>query len=93
MSVGVWNLNRPFQLDLWKLGAFSISFLLRAATKRSQAACPQCVTPLKLSKNHPSRIDACGFETYTVDCSTCLTRLDCFVDPTDDALILSRAAP
>lgn len=93
MSVAVWRLSRPFQFDLWKFGVFSISLLLRKLAKRSQANCPQCVTSLKFSKNYPSRIDACGFETYSLECPTCAARLECLVDPADEALFLSRAAP
>jgi hypothetical protein len=93
MSVAVWRLSRPFQFDLWKFGVFSISLLLRKLAKRSRATCPQCVTPLNFSKSYPSRIDACGFETYSLDCPTCTARLQCIVDPADEALLLSPAVP
>jgi hypothetical protein len=145
MSVGVWRLSRPFQIDSWKLSVFSISLLLRTAPKRLQAqvtsatlrrgpkpcgsrwpstgyhqvpsekrsesdtsgtetppstafhaqtiVCPECVTQLTFSRNNTSRIDACGFETYSLDCPTCAARLECLVDPSDEALLLSKTTP
>jgi hypothetical protein len=92
MSVEVWRLSRPFQIDLWKLSVFSISLLLRTASNRSPSACPQCSTQLKFSKSYPSRIDACGFETHSLGCPACAARLECFVDPTDGALF-SQTTP
>jgi hypothetical protein len=93
MSVDVWGLTRPFRIDLWNLSVFSISLSVWPASKRSPAACPQCVTQLTFSKSYPSRIDACGFETYSLDCPACAARLECFVDPADEALLFSQTTP
>jgi hypothetical protein len=93
MSVGVWELSRPFRIDFWNLSVFSISLLVRPASKRSPAACPQCVTQLMFSKSYPSRIDACGFETYSLNCPACAARLECLVDPADETLLLSQTTP
>jgi hypothetical protein len=56
-------------------------------------ACPRCVAQLTFARNYPSRIDACGFESYRLDCPTCSARLECFIDPTDEELLLSQTAP
>jgi hypothetical protein len=145
MEVSVWSLSRPSQIDSWKHDVFSISLLLRTASKRLQAqitsaiselgrkphgfrwaslsyrpdqklserrheratprteiphctasheqtiACPHCLQHLTFSRTNPSFIDACGFETYGLDCPECAVRLEGLIDPRDEALLLSQA--
>ena len=39
------------------------------------------------------RIDACGFESYRLDCRECGATLAGIVDPADDVLVLSDCEP
>jgi hypothetical protein len=52
-------------------------------------ACPRCGAQLTFSRSRTPLIDACGFESYRLDCDACGTPLGGVVDPADDTLLLS----
>jgi len=66
---------------------------LSTALDAQIVACPRCVAHLTFFRNHPFRIDACGFESYSLDCPTCYAQLEGLIDPVDEALLLSQTAP
>jgi hypothetical protein len=47
---------------------------------------------LTFSRSRTPRIDACGFESYTLECVQCGGSLAGIVDPFDDTLLLSEMA-
>ena len=51
--------------------------------------CPRCAARLMFSRLQPPRIDACGFESYSLDCPECDAALAGVIDPADEALLLS----
>ena len=55
-------------------------------------ACPHCGAQLMFGRSRIPLIDACGFESYHLDCDTCGTPLGGVIDPADDALLLSALA-
>jgi len=55
-------------------------------------ACPKCTARLTFSRSRTPRIDACGFESYTLECVQCGGSLAGIVDPFDDTLLLSEMA-
>jgi hypothetical protein len=55
-------------------------------------SCPHCRAQLTFGRSRTPLIDACGFESYHLDCDTCGTPLGGIVDPADDALLLSAQA-
>jgi hypothetical protein len=55
--------------------------------------CPRCAGPVVLRRNGAAHIDACGFESYRLDCASCDAVLTGVVDPYDDALLVSAARP
>jgi hypothetical protein len=55
--------------------------------------CPRCAAPLTFFQACLSRIEACGFENYSLDCPTCYSHLEGLFDPADGALLLSESAP
>ena len=65
---------------------------LSAASDAQIIACPRCVAQLTFVRTYPSHIDACGFESYHLDCPTCDARLECFIDPIDEEPLLSQTA-
>jgi hypothetical protein len=44
-------------------------------------------------RSNPPQIDACGFESYRLDCPECGAALAGIIDPADDALLLSECEP
>ena len=55
-------------------------------------ACPKCKTRLMFSRNREPFIDACGFESYALECRECGASLAGIVDPFDDTLLISELA-
>ncbi len=55
-------------------------------------ACPACSARLAFRRNSLSRIDACGFESYSLECKECGVPFAGIVDPFDDTLLLSEMA-
>jgi hypothetical protein len=54
------------------------------------AACPACGAPVTFSRTDTPCIDACGFESYSLECHECGARLAGIIDPLDDELLLSE---
>ena len=54
--------------------------------------CPACNAQLAFNKSLSPRIDACGFESYSIECKECGAPLVGIVDPFDDTLLLSELA-
>jgi hypothetical protein len=75
-------------------GGVSMSEALFSAASDAQViACPRCGTGWSFARSYPSRIDSCGFENYSLNCPKCYARFEGFIDPTDEALLLSQTAP
>jgi hypothetical protein len=55
-------------------------------------ACPLCRAQLTFWRSDVPFIDACGFESYHLDCDACGASLGGIVDPADDRLLLSAIA-
>ncbi len=55
-------------------------------------ACPLCRAQLTFWRSGVPSIDACGFESYHLDCDVCGTSLGGVIDPADDTLLLSAIA-
>lgn len=53
--------------------------------------CPACRGRLTFRGSAPPRIDACGFETYALDCPRCGATLVGVIDPLDGTLLLVAA--
>jgi len=51
--------------------------------------CPRCADALVFSRDGKARFDACGFESYRLDCGSCDAVLTVVVDPYDEALLVS----
>lgn len=51
--------------------------------------CPHCRAGLMVMRSSLPPIDSCGFESYSLVCERCGTRLAGIVDPADDALLLT----
>ncbi|MGD0421615.1 MAG: hypothetical protein ABSA68_18875 [Xanthobacteraceae bacterium] len=62
------------------------------AAETQVIACPHCRAQLTFGRSRTPLIDACGFESYHLDCDTCGTPLGGVIDPADDALLLSALA-
>lgn len=58
-------------------------------TDAQPIACPKCCASLVFSRSPAPRVDACGFETYYLQCGACRTELAGVIDPADDMLLLS----
>jgi hypothetical protein len=54
--------------------------------------CPKCTARLTFYRGLAARIDACGFESYSLECEECGAPLTGIVDPFDDTLLLSEMA-
>jgi hypothetical protein len=52
--------------------------------------CPKCSARLDFRRSAHPDIDACGFETYRLDCQECGATLSGIIDPADNALLLSE---
>jgi hypothetical protein len=55
-------------------------------------ACPKCSARFVFCRGHRPFIDACGFESYTLECNDCGASLAGIVDPFDDTLLISEMA-
>jgi hypothetical protein len=64
----------------------------RAGVART-AACPACQARLTYRRSALARIDACGFESYALDCGGCGATLVGIIDPLDDALLVTAVTP
>ena len=56
----------------------------------TSGACPACAALVTFSRTSTPRIDACGFESYRLECHECGARLAGIIDPLDDDLLLSE---
>lgn len=65
---------------------------LTAAPSASVVACPACNAGLAFHRHSTPHIDACGFESYSLECEKCGAALAGIVDPCDDTLLLSEMA-
>jgi hypothetical protein len=55
--------------------------------------CPSCHSRLSFHRSPTPDIDACGFESYRLDCRECGAALAGIVDPADEALLLTECEP
>jgi hypothetical protein len=55
-------------------------------------ACPKCNARLVFCRSRIPFIDACGFESYALECHECGASLAGIVDPFDETLLLSETA-
>jgi hypothetical protein len=55
--------------------------------------CPTCNARFMFYRNRAPHIDACGFESYSLECEECGTPLAGIIDPFDEALLLTQTAP
>jgi hypothetical protein len=55
--------------------------------------CPNCHSRLSFHRSATPDIDACGFESYRLDCRECGAALAGIVDPADEALLLTECEP
>jgi hypothetical protein len=53
-------------------------------------ACPACAAQVMFCRSRTPLIDACGFESYSLECDECGARLAGIIDPYDNALLLSE---
>jgi len=65
---------------------------LTAATAAPIVACPACGARLAFHRHSTPRIDACGFESYSLECEKCGAAFAGIVDPFDDTLLLTEMA-
>jgi len=52
--------------------------------------CPKCEARLMFYRSSTPRIDSSGFESYSLECKECGTRLGGIIDPYDEKLLLSE---
>jgi hypothetical protein len=62
------------------------------ATPVQIIACPRCEARFFFSRSPDPFIDACGFESYALECRECAAPLAGIVDPLDDTLLISALA-
>jgi hypothetical protein len=55
-------------------------------------ACPQCDARLTWQASPASQIDACGLESFRLECTQCGASLAGVIDPYDDAVLLCALA-
>ncbi len=55
-------------------------------------ACPKCHARFVFRRSREPFIDACGFESYALECDECGASLAGIVDPFDDTLLISEMA-
>jgi len=63
-----------------------------AASAAQVIACPACNARLVFDRSLSPRIDACGFESYSLECKECGAPFAGIVDPFDDTLLLTEMA-
>jgi uncharacterized protein with PIN domain len=51
--------------------------------------CPNCNSRLVFHRSQIPDFDACGFESYKLQCSACGATLAGVIDPADETLLLS----
>ena len=51
--------------------------------------CPTCNARFMFYRNRAPHIDACGFESYSLECVACGGSLGGIIDPYDETLLLS----
>ena len=52
--------------------------------------CPACTAQVISCGSRTPHIDACGFESYRLECDECGARLAGIIDPYDDELLLTE---
>ncbi len=64
----------------------------RAALLDAQivVARPTCTAQIMLYRSNNPQIDACGFESYSLECKECGAVLACIIDPVDETPLISR---
>jgi hypothetical protein len=67
------------QLALSQLGLLSVS-------------CLECHARLVPHRTSTPQIDECGFESYFIECGKCKYLLAAIIDPSDDAVLISRSS-
>jgi len=55
-------------------------------------ACPKCNARFAFCRSRKPFIDACGFESYALECHECGASLAGIVDPFDETLLISEIA-
>jgi hypothetical protein len=55
-------------------------------------ACPKCEARFVFCRSRKPFIDACGFESYALECHECGAPLAGIVDPFDETLLMSEMA-
>jgi len=55
-------------------------------------ACPKCHAHFVFCRSRKPFIDACGFESYALECHECGVSLAGIVDPFDETLLISEMA-
>jgi hypothetical protein len=55
-------------------------------------ACPKCQARFVFCRSPKPLIDACGFESYALECHECGAPLAGIVDPFDETLLISEMA-
>lgn len=66
---------------------------LAATSACDSPLCPKCRAGLNFRRSQTPAIDACGFESYQLDCRECGATLAGIIDPADDALLLAECDP
>jgi hypothetical protein len=56
-------------------------------------ACPACDARLSLARSRIPSIDACGFESYSLECKRCGAALAGVIDPFDERFLFSEIVP
>jgi hypothetical protein len=60
-------------------------------TAHDAPQCPKCDARLNFRRSSHPDIDACGFESYRLECQECGATLGGIIDPVDNALLLSES--
>jgi hypothetical protein len=63
--------------------------VLGAEATAQSVVCPCCNARLPFRRSEMPAIDACGFESYRLDCEACGMTFAGVIDPADEALVLS----
>jgi len=59
----------------------------------ASVVCPRCSAHLAFRRSLHPHIDACGFESYALECTNCGASLAGVIDPADETLLLSEVTP
>jgi hypothetical protein len=62
---------------------------LSAEASAHATACPNCNSRFVFRRSETPTFDACGFESYSLQCSACGAALAGIIDPADQSLLLS----